>query len=173
MQHAFRVAQNTDWAGERYVREVFSNHLERVASFAQLGDHRLWDPATDGGWLHAAIDARCRNSRLDSHPVIDDIADDLGDRVDDASPSHRAEREQELVTGNTSVGVMLASGRLPGAIELARPGSGSNQNIPLFIKIPVPGATTRDPQAESSVCVNVTALPQRSTTQMCVVEPAP
>ena len=64
---------------------------------------------------------------------------------------------------------MLASGLLPGAIELTRPGTGSNHIMPLFMGMPVSGSTTLEPKRESSVLVSATMLPSRSTTERCVV----
>jgi len=68
-----------------------------------------------------------------------------------------------------STGHILASGRLPGAIELARPGVGSNHIIALFITMPVRGSTTFEPKRDSKVLVSATILPARSTTERCVV----
>ena len=48
-------------------------------------------------------------------------------------------------------GTMLTSARLPGAIEFRRPGRGSNHIMPLFIKIPVPGTTTCEPNSDTAV----------------------
>ncbi len=41
----------------------------------------------------------------------------------------------------------------------------------LFIRMPVDGDRNREPNSDSSVCVSVTMLPSRSTTEICVVEP--
>jgi hypothetical protein len=41
--------------------------------------------------------------------------------------------------------------------------------MPLFIRMPVAGSTTLEPNTESSVCVSATMLPWRSTTLRCVV----
>ncbi len=66
---------------------------------------------------------------------------------------------------------MLASGRLPGAIEFGRPGRGSNHMMPLLSRIPVCGDTILLPNSESSVWVRLTIVPARSTTVRWVVQP--
>ena len=70
----------------------------------------------------------------------------------------------------TIVGHILHKGCLPGAIELGRPGSGSNHMMPLFIRIPVSGNSKRDPKTDSSVWVSATTLPSRSVTFRWVVQ---
>ena len=67
---------------------------------------------------------------------------------------------------------MLESGVLPPATEFGRPGSGSNHIMPLLSSTPVPGVVTRLPQSERRVCVQETAMPSRSITLRCVVEPS-
>ena len=47
----------------------------------------------------------------------------------------------------TIVGAMLLTIRLPGEIELAVPGCGSNMFMVLFSNMPVPGVVTLDPNA--------------------------
>ena len=59
-------------------------------------------------------------------------------------------------------GHMLHSGRLFGAMAFGEPGVGSNHITPLFIRMPVPGSTTRLPMEESSVVVIATIIPSRS-----------
>ena len=46
---------------------------------------------------------------------------------------------------------MFDKGRLPGAIEFGRPGTGSNHSMPLFIITPDVGSTTLLPNTDSSV----------------------
>ncbi len=58
------------------------------------------------------------------------------------------------------VGTMPVVRALPGAIELARPGTGSASFIELFQTKPRPGVTT--PAPVPSVCVSETALPASS-----------
>ena len=65
---------------------------------------------------------------------------------------------------------MLVSGRLPGATEFGCPGVGSNHITPLFIRMPVPGSTTRLPIEERSVVVSAIIVPSASATVMCVVQ---
>src|SRR5215471_9035382 len=55
-------------------------------------------------------------------------------------------------------------------IELTPPGTGSNQLMALFMRMPVPGRTMRAPNSDNNVCVSVTTLPLRSTIAMCVVD---
>src|ERR1700730_18192564 len=78
-----------------------------------------------------------------------------------------------LPSGTTSVGVGAHSVRLRGLIEFTRPGSGSNQVMPLFSRMPVPLATTADPNNSPSVDVHATMLRSASTTFTCVVQPSP
>ena len=65
---------------------------------------------------------------------------------------------------------MLDSGRLPGAIELGRPGRGSNHMTPLLSRMPVDGDTTLLPNGDSRVWVRLTIVPARSTAHRCVVQ---
>ena len=67
-------------------------------------------------------------------------------------------------------GDILVSGRLPGAMEFACPGRGSNQIMPLFISTPVPGNTTRLPMEDINVVVIATIVPSVSHTVRCVVQ---
>src|SRR5207247_7914322 len=62
--------------------------------------------------------------------------------------------------------------RLPPAIEFGRPGRGSNQVITFASMIPVPAATTPEPNAPPSVIVSAHIRPSRSTTFTCVVQSA-
>ncbi len=64
---------------------------------------------------------------------------------------------------------MLASGRLPGAMELAVPGEALNQAIEESKKAPVPSAITLQPKAFATVCVQETAMPSPSITEKWVV----
>ena len=64
----------------------------------------------------------------------------------------------------TMVGAMLLTIRLPGAMEFAVPGCGSNMFIVLFSSIPVPGVVTLEPNAAWMVCVVETTLPSASAT---------
>ena len=68
---------------------------------------------------------------------------------------------------------MFTTGRLPAATELARPGSGSNQSMPFWSRMPVPGTTMREPKSETAVLVSETMLRWRSTAQMWVVQSLP
>src|SRR5689334_16802601 len=61
--------------------------------------------------------------------------------------------------------------RRPGAIELCVPGRGSNQVVPQFSRIPVPGTTRALPKTSPRVDVSETRLRSRSTTEMWVVWP--
>ena len=63
--------------------------------------------------------------------------------------------------------------RLRGWMELTRPGSGSNQVMPLFSKMPVVFATTPEPNNSPRVDVNDTMFRWASTTLMWVVHPSP
>ncbi len=79
----------------------------------------------------------------------------------------------------TMVGVMLLSGRFPGAIALAVaptspkafgvPGCAEKSSISLFRMMPVSPATTRDPKLVLIVVVQATALPCASMTDRCEV----
>src|SRR3979490_85248 len=69
----------------------------------------------------------------------------------------------------TTTGQMLHSGRLPGAIEFGRLGSGSNHNMPLFIVMPVLGSITQEPNSDIKVWVSATMLPWLSAAQKWVV----
>ncbi len=71
-----------------------------------------------------------------------------------------------------STGTMFTSGRLPGATEFRRPGSGSNQIMPFWRRMPVPGTTMREPNSETAVLVNETMLRWRSIAQTWVVQSA-
>src|SRR5258708_13440873 len=68
----------------------------------------------------------------------------------------------------TTTGQMLQSGRLPGAIELGRLGSGSNHSMPLFMVMPVLGSMTPEPNSDIRVWVSATMLPSESAAQKCV-----
>ena len=70
----------------------------------------------------------------------------------------------------TTTGQMLHSGRLPGAIELGRSGSGSNHSMPLFMVMPVLGSITQEPNSDIRVWVSATMLPSESAAQKCVVQ---
>src|ERR1043165_4042832 len=70
----------------------------------------------------------------------------------------------------TTTGQMLHNGRLPGAIEFGRLGSGSNHNMPLFTVMPVLGSITHEPNSDIRVWVNATMLPSASAAQKCVVQ---
>src|SRR3989338_8075628 len=69
---------------------------------------------------------------------------------------------------------------LAGAIELASPPTRPNKlgipgcmeksSISLFSTMPVPSATTQEPNVALIVCVVLTAFPHGSTTDRCVVE---
>ena len=65
---------------------------------------------------------------------------------------------------------MLVRRRFPGAIEFGRPARGSNSMMPLFIRSPVSGRTTRAPKLAISVVVIVTIVPSESQTVRCVVQ---
>jgi hypothetical protein len=64
----------------------------------------------------------------------------------------------------TTTGHILASGRRPGAMELGRPGRGSNHMMPLFIMMPVEGSSILAPKRDNRVWVSETIMPSRSTT---------
>ena len=70
----------------------------------------------------------------------------------------------------TIVGVMLLRPERFGSTELGRPGTGSNQNIPLFQTMPVSPATISEPQELPSVLVSDTSMPSASAVQRWVVE---
>ena len=69
----------------------------------------------------------------------------------------------------TRAGVMLLSGSLPGAMELMRPGTGSNHIMPLFMITPVPLGMMPEPKPDIIVFVMETALPSPSVTTRWVV----
>src|SRR5579884_3031179 len=68
------------------------------------------------------------------------------------------------------IGVILVTARLPGAIELAAPGSGLNQVMPLFQRMPVPAVITRAPNSPAAVIVQATAFRSPSTAARWVVQ---
>ena len=81
---------------------------------------------------------------------------------------------------STIVGVMLESGRLPGATALAprtstrpkalgRLGATEKSSISSFSTMPVPGTVMPEPKSRLTVCVSATALPAASVTERCVV----
>ena len=80
---------------------------------------------------------------------------------------------------NTTVGLMLESGRLPAATALASapikpkklliPGWIEKSSIWLFITTPVPGITTFEPKLVFTVAVQATQLPWASAIEKCVV----
>src|SRR4029077_14508591 len=69
----------------------------------------------------------------------------------------------------TIVGAPAQSTRLPGAIELGRPGRGSNQYVPFVRTMPVPLIITPDPKPPPRVAVSETDIRSRSTAFTCVV----
>src|SRR5574338_246617 len=85
-------------------------------------------------------------------------------RPPDAPIANHGLPPQCAITGH-----MLVSGRLLGASVFGDSGRGSNHMMPLFIRMPVVGRTTFDPNTESSVWVSATMLPSRSITLRCVV----
>ena len=77
-----------------------------------------------------------------------------------------------LPSRSTIVGLMLESGRFPGATSLAvapinpntlgAPGCEEKSSISLFITTPVPGMTTPEPKVVFTVAVQATHQPSES-----------
>ena len=84
-----------------------------------------------------------------------------------------------LPSRSTIVGLMLESGRLPGATALASapmrpnalgvPGCAEKSSISLFITMPVPGSTTPEPNVVLTVAVQATHQPSESVAEKWVV----
>ncbi len=67
-------------------------------------------------------------------------------RPPDAPIAQRRPAGSAAATGQTFI-----SARLPGPIELTRPGTGSNHMTPLLNSTPVDPDITRDPKADNKV----------------------
>src|SRR2546423_53053 len=72
-------------------------------------------------------------------------------------------------SGMTMAGLILSTGRLPGAMELGQPGRGSNSAIPCPNTSPRFGTPTCAPNPLPMLKVTATQLPQRSEVEMLQV----
>ena len=158
-----QVAQHGGGAREQ-LRQYQVLGLADLEPGAQAREH-LGREAPIGDDFGAArdVDPRQVHSALEVEAAVREHRADLQDRGQDAPPARRAERQPGAPPCMATTGHMLDSGRLPGAIELGRPGRGSNHMTPLLSRMPVDGDTILLPNGDSRVWVRLTMVPARST----------